>query len=43
MERLERSIHVVNGVYGEDAYTYYPVLVVGGGASGIVAHRASCT
>ena len=34
MNASERTIHVVNG-YEKDAYTYYPVLIVGGGASGI--------
>lgn len=34
MADLSNSIHVVNG-YDEDAYTYYPVLIVGAGESGI--------
>ncbi len=34
MARHSNSIHVVNG-YDDDAYTYYPILVVGAGESGI--------
>ncbi len=30
----QETIHRVNG-YGKDAYTYYPVLIVGAGESGI--------
>lgn len=31
---LQDSIRVVNG-YQKNAYTYYPVLIIGAGASGI--------
>jgi len=34
MAHHSNSIHVVNG-YDDDAYTYYPILVVGAGESGI--------
>lgn len=34
MADLSNSIHVVNG-YDKDAYTYYPVIIVGAGESGI--------
>ena len=34
MADLPNSIHVVNG-YNENAHTYYPVLIVGAGESGI--------
>lgn len=32
--KMHESIHRVNG-YGKDAYTYYPVVIVGAGESGI--------
>ena len=34
MRDLSNTIHVVNG-YEKDAYTYYPLIVVGAGESGI--------
>ncbi len=34
MTDLSNSIHVVNG-YEKDAYTFYPILIVGAGESGI--------
>ena len=34
MAHLSNSIHVVNG-YDKDAYTYYPVMILGAGESGI--------
>lgn len=34
MAHLTNSIHVVNG-YGKDAYTYYPIIIVGAGETGI--------
>lgn len=34
MANLSNSVHVVNG-YDKDAYTYYPILIVGAGESGI--------
>lgn len=34
MADLSNSIHVVNG-YNKNAYTYYPVIIVGAGESGI--------
>ena len=34
MEDLPNSIQVVNG-YDKNAYTYYPILIVGAGESGI--------
>lgn len=33
---ITESIKRVNG-YGKDAYTYYPVIIIGAGASGIAA------
>lgn len=34
MADLSNSIHVVNG-YDKDAYTYYPIIIIGAGESGI--------
>ncbi len=34
MKDLSNSIQLVNG-YEKDAYTYYPILIVGAGESGI--------
>ena len=34
MRDLSNTIHVVNG-YEKDAYTYYPLIIVGAGESGI--------
>ena len=34
MAFAQNTIHVVNG-YDENAFTYYPVLIIGAGESGI--------
>ena len=34
MAQLGNSIRVIN-TYGKDAYTYYPILIIGAGESGI--------